>query len=116
MPEGGVTGNVAVLRTATGSSIGPFMVLPPFCHYLSVLSRGHPAENADISQALSKLTEPSTVPIPRLSVSNMVHSARKRIRRHRRPEESPLSNDVLNSVLQVRGQAVSVCVGGFAVP
>ncbi|XP_048835815.1 rab3 GTPase-activating protein catalytic subunit isoform X1 [Brienomyrus brachyistius] len=57
-------------------------------------------ENADISQALSKLTEPSAVPIPKLSVSNMVHSARKRIRRHRRPEESPLNNDVLNSVLQ----------------
>ncbi|KAJ8351603.1 hypothetical protein SKAU_G00230790 [Synaphobranchus kaupii] len=56
-------------------------------------------ENSDISHALSKLTEPSTVPMSRLSVSNMVHSARKRIRRHRRVEESPLSNDVLNSIL-----------------
>ncbi|XP_036400924.1 rab3 GTPase-activating protein catalytic subunit isoform X1 [Megalops cyprinoides] len=56
-------------------------------------------ENSDISQALSKLTEPSTVPMSRLSVSNMVHSARKRIRRHRRVDESPLSNDVLNSIL-----------------
>ncbi|XP_041120289.1 rab3 GTPase-activating protein catalytic subunit-like [Polyodon spathula] len=56
-------------------------------------------ENADISQALSKLTEPTTVPIHKLSVSNMVHSARKRMHRHRRVEESPLSNEVLNSVL-----------------
>ncbi|KAM6987009.1 rab3 GTPase-activating protein catalytic subunit [Aplochiton taeniatus] len=56
-------------------------------------------ENSDISQALSKLTEPAAVPIPKLSVSNMVHSARKRIRRHRRVDESPLSNDILNSIL-----------------
>nr|XP_015213851.1 PREDICTED: rab3 GTPase-activating protein catalytic subunit isoform X3 [Lepisosteus oculatus] len=56
-------------------------------------------ENSDITHALSKLTEPSTVPIHKLSVSNMVHSARKRIRRHRRVEESPLSTDVLNSIL-----------------
>ncbi|XP_052004436.1 rab3 GTPase-activating protein catalytic subunit isoform X2 [Xyrauchen texanus] len=56
-------------------------------------------DNSDITQALSKLTEPAAVPIPKLSVSNMVHSARKRIRRHRRIEESPLNNDVLNSVL-----------------
>uniref|UniRef100_A0A6Q2WVR4 Rab3 GTPase-activating protein catalytic subunit n=1 Tax=Esox lucius TaxID=8010 RepID=A0A6Q2WVR4_ESOLU len=53
----------------------------------------------DISHALSKLTEPAAVPIPKLSVSNMVHSARKRISRHRRVDESPLSNDVLNSIL-----------------
>uniref|UniRef100_A0A8C4SEX9 Rab3 GTPase-activating protein catalytic subunit n=1 Tax=Erpetoichthys calabaricus TaxID=27687 RepID=A0A8C4SEX9_ERPCA len=56
-------------------------------------------ENNEISHALSKLTEPTTVPIPKLSVSNMVHSARKRIRRRRRVEESPLSNEVLNSIL-----------------
>ncbi|KAG5283235.1 hypothetical protein AALO_G00039870 [Alosa alosa] len=56
-------------------------------------------ENADISHALSKLTEPTTVPMSKLSVSNMVHSARKRIRRHRRVDESPLNNDVLNSIL-----------------
>ncbi|XP_057200191.1 rab3 GTPase-activating protein catalytic subunit-like isoform X1 [Triplophysa rosa] len=56
-------------------------------------------ENNDITQALSKLTEPTAVPIHKLSVSNMVHSARKRIRRHRRLEESPLNNDVLNSIL-----------------
>ncbi|XP_056611149.1 rab3 GTPase-activating protein catalytic subunit isoform X4 [Triplophysa dalaica] len=56
-------------------------------------------ENSDITQALSKLTEPTAVPIHKLSVSNMVHSARKRIRRHRRLEESPLNNDVLNSIL-----------------
>ncbi|XP_074519862.1 rab3 GTPase-activating protein catalytic subunit isoform X2 [Halichoeres trimaculatus] len=57
-------------------------------------------ENSDISSALSRLTEPTaTVPISKLSVSNMVHSARKHIRRHRRVDESPLSNDVLNSVL-----------------
>uniref|UniRef100_A0A8B9KMI4 Rab3 GTPase-activating protein catalytic subunit n=1 Tax=Astyanax mexicanus TaxID=7994 RepID=A0A8B9KMI4_ASTMX len=56
-------------------------------------------ENTDITQALSKLTEPTSVPIPKLSVSNMVHSARKRIRRHRRLDQSPLNNDVLNSIL-----------------
>uniref|UniRef100_A0A4W4HI24 Rab3 GTPase-activating protein catalytic subunit n=1 Tax=Electrophorus electricus TaxID=8005 RepID=A0A4W4HI24_ELEEL len=56
-------------------------------------------ENSDITQALSKLTEPAAVPIPKLSVSNMVHSARKRIRRHRRLDQSPLSNDMLNSIL-----------------
>uniref|UniRef100_A0A667YNM1 Rab3 GTPase-activating protein catalytic subunit n=1 Tax=Myripristis murdjan TaxID=586833 RepID=A0A667YNM1_9TELE len=56
-------------------------------------------ENSDISAALSKLTEPAAVPIPKLSVSNMVHSARKRIRRHRRIDESPLSNEMLNSIL-----------------
>lgn len=57
-------------------------------------------ENSDISSALSKLTEPAaTVPISKLSVSNMVHSARKHIRRHRRIDESPLSSDILNSIL-----------------
>ncbi|GAA6065171.1 rab3 GTPase-activating protein catalytic subunit isoform X1, partial [Tachysurus ichikawai] len=56
-------------------------------------------ENSDITQALSKLTEPTAVPIPKLSVSNMVHSARKRISRHRRNDQSPLNNDVLNSIL-----------------
>ncbi|XP_042611116.1 rab3 GTPase-activating protein catalytic subunit isoform X2 [Cyprinus carpio] len=56
-------------------------------------------ENSDISQALSKLTEPAAVPIHKLSVSSMVHSARKRIRRNRRAEESPINNDVLNSIL-----------------
>ncbi|XP_034717220.1 rab3 GTPase-activating protein catalytic subunit isoform X2 [Etheostoma cragini] len=57
-------------------------------------------ENSDISSALSKLTEPAaTVPISKLSVSNMVHSARKHIRRHRRVDESPLNPDVLSSIL-----------------
>ncbi|XP_040922946.1 rab3 GTPase-activating protein catalytic subunit isoform X1 [Toxotes jaculatrix] len=57
-------------------------------------------ENSDISSALSKLTEPAaTVPISKLSVSNMMHSARKHIRRHRRIDESPLNTDILNSVL-----------------
>ncbi|XP_063337894.1 rab3 GTPase-activating protein catalytic subunit isoform X1 [Pelmatolapia mariae] len=57
-------------------------------------------ENSDISSALSKLTEPAaTVPISKLSVSNMVHSARKHIRRHRRIDESPLNTEILNSVL-----------------
>ncbi|TSM60542.1 Rab3 GTPase-activating protein catalytic subunit [Bagarius yarrelli] len=56
-------------------------------------------ENSDITQALSKLTEPTAVPIPKLSVSNMMHSARKRIRRHRRNDQSPLNNDILNSIL-----------------
>ncbi|XP_078408592.1 rab3 GTPase-activating protein catalytic subunit isoform X5 [Cetorhinus maximus] len=57
-------------------------------------------ENADISQALQKLTEPTAVHMPRLStMSNMVHSARKRMHKHRRVEESPISNEVLNSIL-----------------
>uniref|UniRef100_A0A8C1Z1V5 Rab3 GTPase-activating protein catalytic subunit n=1 Tax=Cyprinus carpio TaxID=7962 RepID=A0A8C1Z1V5_CYPCA len=56
-------------------------------------------ENSDITQALSKLTEPAAVPIHKLSVSSMVHSARRRMRRHRRAEESPLNSHVLNSIL-----------------
>lgn len=61
------------------------------------------AENSDISSALSKLTEPTAaVPIPKLSVSNMVHSARKHIRRHRHVDESPLNSRVLNSIMLVR--------------
>ncbi|XP_072274189.1 rab3 GTPase-activating protein catalytic subunit isoform X2 [Pyxicephalus adspersus] len=54
---------------------------------------------ADISQALSKLTEPAPVPIHKLSVTGMVSSARKKIRKHRGADESPLNNDVLNAVL-----------------
>uniref|UniRef100_A0A5F4VTE3 Rab3 GTPase-activating protein catalytic subunit n=1 Tax=Callithrix jacchus TaxID=9483 RepID=A0A5F4VTE3_CALJA len=56
-------------------------------------------EIADISHALSKLTEPTPVPIHKLSVSNMVHTAKKKIRKHRGVEESPLNNDVLNTIL-----------------
>ncbi|CAH2305375.1 rab3 GTPase-activating catalytic subunit isoform X2 [Pelobates cultripes] len=56
-------------------------------------------EAADISQALSKLTEPAPVPIHKLSVTSMVHSARKKIRKHRGGDESPLSNEVLNAIL-----------------
>uniref|UniRef100_A0A8C3A1K4 Rab3 GTPase-activating protein catalytic subunit n=1 Tax=Cyclopterus lumpus TaxID=8103 RepID=A0A8C3A1K4_CYCLU len=57
-------------------------------------------ENSDISSALSKLTEPTAaVPISKLSVSNIVHSARKHIRRRRRIDESPLNTDILNSIL-----------------
>ncbi|XP_027273560.1 rab3 GTPase-activating protein catalytic subunit isoform X1 [Cricetulus griseus] len=55
-------------------------------------------EVADITHALSKLTEPAPVPIHKLSVSNMVHTAKKKIRKHR-GEESPLNNDVLNTIL-----------------
>ncbi|XP_077873431.1 rab3 GTPase-activating protein catalytic subunit isoform X4 [Ictidomys tridecemlineatus] len=54
---------------------------------------------ADITHALSKLTEPTPVPIHKLSVSNMVHTAKKKIRKHRGLEESPLNNDVLNTIL-----------------
>lgn len=62
------------------------------------------ADHADISQALQKLTEPTSVHMPRLStMSNMVHSARKRMHKHRRIEESPISNEVLNSILLVSG-------------
>uniref|UniRef100_A0A8C6Y4T9 Rab3 GTPase-activating protein catalytic subunit n=1 Tax=Naja naja TaxID=35670 RepID=A0A8C6Y4T9_NAJNA len=56
-------------------------------------------KDADISQALSKLTEPAPVPIHKLSVTNMVHTAKKKIRKHRGIDESPLNNDVLNTVL-----------------
>ncbi|XP_077303937.1 rab3 GTPase-activating protein catalytic subunit isoform X1 [Lithobates pipiens] len=56
-------------------------------------------KDTDISQALSKLTEPAPVPIHKLSVTGMVSSARKKIRKHRGTDESPLSNDVLNAVL-----------------
>uniref|UniRef100_A0A8C0UMA4 Rab3 GTPase-activating protein catalytic subunit n=1 Tax=Cyanistes caeruleus TaxID=156563 RepID=A0A8C0UMA4_CYACU len=56
---------------------------------------------ADITHALSKLTEPAPVPIPKLSVTNMVHSAKKKIRKHRGVDESPLNNDVLNTILLV---------------
>ncbi|XP_070847256.1 rab3 GTPase-activating protein catalytic subunit isoform X1 [Chaetodon trifascialis] len=69
-----------------------------------ILGRGLAEEEgkeiSDISSALSRLTEPAaTVPISKLSVSNMVHSARKHIQRHRQIEESPLNTDILNSVL-----------------
>ncbi|XP_059783582.1 rab3 GTPase-activating protein catalytic subunit isoform X2 [Balaenoptera ricei] len=56
-------------------------------------------EVADITHALSKLTEPAPVPIHKLSVSNMVHTAKKKIRKQRGVEESPLNNDVLNTIL-----------------
>uniref|UniRef100_A0A4W3HK87 Rab3 GTPase-activating protein catalytic subunit n=1 Tax=Callorhinchus milii TaxID=7868 RepID=A0A4W3HK87_CALMI len=57
-------------------------------------------ENTDITHALQKLTDPGTVHIPRLStMSNIVHSARKRMHRNRRVEESPINNEVLNSIL-----------------
>uniref|UniRef100_A0A8C5WWA4 Rab3 GTPase-activating protein catalytic subunit n=1 Tax=Laticauda laticaudata TaxID=8630 RepID=A0A8C5WWA4_LATLA len=56
-------------------------------------------KDADISHALSKLTEPAPVPIHKLSVTNMVHTAKKKIRKHRGIDESPLNNDVLNTVL-----------------
>ncbi|XP_006880869.1 PREDICTED: rab3 GTPase-activating protein catalytic subunit [Elephantulus edwardii] len=56
-------------------------------------------EVTDITHALSKLTEPAPVPIHKLSVSNMVHTAKKKIQKHRGGEESPLHNDVLNTIL-----------------
>ncbi|PKU32937.1 rab3 gtpase-activating protein catalytic hypothetical protein [Limosa lapponica baueri] len=58
-----------------------------------------PPEVADITHALSKLTEPAPVPIHKLSVTNMVHSAKKKIRKHRGVDESPLNNEVLNTIL-----------------
>uniref|UniRef100_A0A3Q3AZ99 Rab3 GTPase-activating protein catalytic subunit n=1 Tax=Kryptolebias marmoratus TaxID=37003 RepID=A0A3Q3AZ99_KRYMA len=69
-----------------------------------VLGRGFAEEegqeNNDISSALSKLTEPAaTVPLTKLSVSSMVHSARKHIHRRRHIDESPLNIEILNSVL-----------------
>ncbi|NXI72865.1 RB3GP protein, partial [Anseranas semipalmata] len=56
-------------------------------------------EVVDITHALSKLTEPAPVPIHKLSVTNMVHSAKKKIRKHRGVDESPLNNEVLNTIL-----------------
>ncbi|KAJ7345818.1 hypothetical protein JRQ81_001768 [Phrynocephalus forsythii] len=56
-------------------------------------------KDADISHALSKLTEPTPVPIHKLSVTNMVHTAKKKIRKHRGIDESPLNNEVLNAIL-----------------
>lgn len=67
-------------------------------------------EIADISHALSKLTEPAPVPIHKLSVSNMVHTAKKKIRKHRGVEESPLNNDVLNTILLVTKGPFFTCV------
>lgn len=61
-------------------------------------------EVADITHALSKLTEPAPVPIHKLSVTNMVHSAKKKIRKHRGVDESPLNNEVLNTILLVSEQ------------
>lgn len=66
-------------------------------------------EVADITHALSKLTEPAPVPIHKLSVSNMVHTAKKKIRKHR-GEESPLNNDVLNTILLVGSCLAFMCV------
>lgn len=66
-------------------------------------------EVADITHALSKLTEPAPVPIHKLSVSNMVYTAKKKIRKHR-GEESPLNNDVLNTILLVSSYLACVCV------
>ncbi|XP_077392418.1 rab3 GTPase-activating protein catalytic subunit isoform X1 [Festucalex cinctus] len=58
-------------------------------------------ENSDISSALSKLTEPTApVPMSKLSVSSMVHHARRHIQRHRLIDECPLGADVLNCILQ----------------
>ncbi|XP_061923521.1 rab3 GTPase-activating protein catalytic subunit [Entelurus aequoreus] len=69
-----------------------------------VLGRGQAEEDGkdgDISSALSKLTEPAaSVPISKLSVSNMMHNARRHIQRHRLTDESPLSAEILNSILQ----------------
>uniref|UniRef100_A0A8D0C6M4 Rab3 GTPase-activating protein catalytic subunit n=1 Tax=Salvator merianae TaxID=96440 RepID=A0A8D0C6M4_SALMN len=56
-------------------------------------------KEADISHALSKLTEPAPVPIHKLSVTNMVHTAKKKIRKHRGVDESPLNSEVLNANL-----------------
>jgi len=69
-----------------------FFVLIIFIYFIEV---------ADITHALSKLTEPAPVPIHKLSVTNMVHSAKKKIRKHRGVDESPLNNEVLNTILLV---------------
>ena len=72
------------------------------------------AENSDITSALSKLTEPSaTIPMHKLSVSNMVHSAQKHIRRRRHVDESPLNTGVLNSIMLVRLFHLDCRVKGF---
>lgn len=75
------------------SCIGGFVLIVLILFYF--------IEVADISHALSKLTEPAPVPIHKLSVTNMVHSAKKKIRKHRGVDESPLNNEVLNTILLV---------------
>ncbi|XP_049583647.1 rab3 GTPase-activating protein catalytic subunit isoform X7 [Syngnathus scovelli] len=70
-----------------------------------ILGRGSAEEEgkdtSDISSALSKLTEPTaSVPMSKLSVSNMVHNARRHIKRHRVIDDCPLGADVLNCILQ----------------
>ncbi|XP_058050021.1 rab3 GTPase-activating protein catalytic subunit isoform X2 [Ahaetulla prasina] len=71
-------------------------------------------KDADISHALSKLTEPAPVPIHKLSVTNMVHTAKKKIRKHRGIDESPLNNEVLNTVLMyLFPDAVDKSADGF---
>ncbi|XP_037136517.1 rab3 GTPase-activating protein catalytic subunit isoform X5 [Syngnathus acus] len=70
-----------------------------------ILGRGSVEEEgkgtSDISSALSKLTEPTaSVPMSKLSVSNMVHNARRHIKRHRVIDDCPLGADVLNCILQ----------------
>ncbi|KAK7877036.1 hypothetical protein WMY93_032254 [Mugilogobius chulae] len=69
-----------------------------------ILGRGLTEEEgkdqADLSSALQKLTQPAaSVHISKLSVSHMVHSARRHMRKRRRYEESALSNDTLNAAL-----------------
>lgn len=71
-------------------------------------------EIADITHALSKLTEPAPVPIHKLSVSNMVHTAKKKIRKHRGVEESPLNNDVLNTILLVTKCSIFLCLYAYS--
>lgn len=71
-------------------------------------------EIADITHALSKLTEPAPVPIHKLSVSNMVHTAKKKIRKHRGVEESPLNNDVLNTILLVTTCSIFTCLYAYS--
>uniref|UniRef100_A0A8C0HB37 Rab3 GTPase-activating protein catalytic subunit n=1 Tax=Chelonoidis abingdonii TaxID=106734 RepID=A0A8C0HB37_CHEAB len=69
-------------------------------------------EVADITHALSKLTEPAPVPIHKLSVTNMVHSAKKKIRKHRGVDDSPLNNEVLSTIMLV-SKLLSICSGKF---
>ncbi|XP_051938960.1 rab3 GTPase-activating protein catalytic subunit [Hippocampus zosterae] len=69
-----------------------------------ILGRGSAEEegkDGNISSALSRLTEPTApVLISKLSVSSMVHNARRHIQRHRLNDESPLGIEELNCILQ----------------
>nr|XP_054590315.1 rab3 GTPase-activating protein catalytic subunit isoform X3 [Nothobranchius furzeri] len=99
--EGKVLKDLPTAKTAECSPATPVIGASPEDKVMRPAPQQRNAsEAADISSALSKLTEPvAAVPLPKLSVSSMVHSARKHIHRHRHIDESPLHIDILKSIL-----------------